>query len=203
VFWLSLLHLSETFLILRRIPIYPNWWSYLPARRRVNRTGYSFYTIRCSSPSWAVIKDTNNGFDTPFQALSKAYQLISFQPFNAQLNPICHLLALLGAHPILHVSRIRVNGPIHPNLPCAYRTHLLLLIYRISSFPLGYFYLLFGHAWQPAKSNYYLLHVCLSVRPSVRVKQLMPTGRNLSNLIFEYFSKICRENSSFTKIWQE
>ena len=28
---------------------------------------------------------------------------------NAQLNPICHLLALLGAHYILHVSRIRVN----------------------------------------------------------------------------------------------
>jgi len=24
---------------------------------------------------------------------------------NAQLNPICHLLALLGAHHILHVSR--------------------------------------------------------------------------------------------------
>ena len=30
-------------------------------------------------------------------------------PFNAQLNPICHLLALLGAHHILHISRIRVN----------------------------------------------------------------------------------------------
>jgi hypothetical protein len=30
-------------------------------------------------------------------------------PLNAQLNPICHLLALLGAHHILHVSRIRVN----------------------------------------------------------------------------------------------
>jgi hypothetical protein len=30
-------------------------------------------------------------------------------PFNVQLNPICHLLALLGAHHILHVSRIRVN----------------------------------------------------------------------------------------------
>ena len=25
------------------------------------------------------------------------------------LNPTCHLLALLGAHPILHISRIRVN----------------------------------------------------------------------------------------------
>jgi len=28
---------------------------------------------------------------------------------NAELNTICHLLTLLGAHPILHVSRIRVN----------------------------------------------------------------------------------------------
>jgi len=30
-------------------------------------------------------------------------------PLNAELNPICHLLALLGAHHILHVSRIRVK----------------------------------------------------------------------------------------------
>ena len=30
-------------------------------------------------------------------------------PLNAKLNPICHLLALLSAHHILHVSRIRVN----------------------------------------------------------------------------------------------
>ena len=32
-----------------------------------------------------------------------------FNPLNAELNPICHLLALLGAHHILHVSRIWVN----------------------------------------------------------------------------------------------
>jgi hypothetical protein len=32
-----------------------------------------------------------------------------FNPLNADLNPICHLLALLGHH-ILHVSRIRVKG---------------------------------------------------------------------------------------------
>jgi len=32
-----------------------------------------------------------------------------FNPLNAELNPICHLLALLEAHQILHVSRIRVN----------------------------------------------------------------------------------------------
>jgi hypothetical protein len=30
-------------------------------------------------------------------------------PLNIELNPICHLLALLGAHHIFHVSRIRVN----------------------------------------------------------------------------------------------
>ena len=30
-------------------------------------------------------------------------------PLNTELNPICHLLALLGAHHILHVSRIRVK----------------------------------------------------------------------------------------------
>jgi hypothetical protein len=35
--------------------------------------------------------------------------LLDFNPLNAKLNPICHLLALLGAHHILHVSRIRVN----------------------------------------------------------------------------------------------
>jgi hypothetical protein len=31
-------------------------------------------------------------------------------PLNSKLNSISHLLALLGAHPILHVSRIRVKA---------------------------------------------------------------------------------------------
>jgi len=31
------------------------------------------------------------------------------KPLNAELNPICHLLALLGSHHILHVSRVRVK----------------------------------------------------------------------------------------------
>jgi len=29
---------------------------------------------------------------------------------NAKLDPICHLLALLGAHHILHVSRVRIKN---------------------------------------------------------------------------------------------
>jgi len=32
-----------------------------------------------------------------------------FNPLNPELNPICHLLALLGAHHIFHVSRIRIK----------------------------------------------------------------------------------------------
>jgi hypothetical protein len=34
--------------------------------------------------------------------------LDNLSPLNAVLNPICHLLTLLGAHPIFHISRIRV-----------------------------------------------------------------------------------------------
>jgi hypothetical protein len=33
----------------------------------------------------------------------------ALNPINAELNPICHLLALLGAHHILYVSRIGVK----------------------------------------------------------------------------------------------
>ena len=34
---------------------------------------------------------------------------IKISPLNAELNPICNLLALLGAQRILHVSKIRVK----------------------------------------------------------------------------------------------
>jgi hypothetical protein len=34
----------------------------------------------------------------------------AFNPLNAKLNPICHLLVLIGVHPILHVSRIRIKA---------------------------------------------------------------------------------------------
>ena len=33
-----------------------------------------------------------------------------FNPLNAELNPICHLLTLLGVHHFLHVSRIRFKS---------------------------------------------------------------------------------------------
>jgi hypothetical protein len=53
---------------------------------------------------------------------------IYINPLNAELNPICHLLALLGAHRILHVSRIRVNDlpkiPLKININGSYKLTL-------------------------------------------------------------------------------
>jgi hypothetical protein len=35
---------------------------------------------------------------------------VNFNPSNAELKHICHLMALLGAHHILYVSRVRVKN---------------------------------------------------------------------------------------------
>jgi len=52
-----------------------------------------------------------------------------FNPLNAELNPICHLLALLGAHHILHISRVRVNEHFNPlNAELNPICHLLTLL---------------------------------------------------------------------------
>ena len=40
---------------------------------------------------------------------SDAGEFVIFNPLKPELNPICYLLALLGAHHFLHVSRIRVK----------------------------------------------------------------------------------------------
>jgi len=52
----------------------------------------------------------------PFEAVGivsrKVFEYIViniFNPLNAELNPICHLLALLGGATIVVVSRLRVN----------------------------------------------------------------------------------------------
>jgi len=45
------------------------------------------------------------------QILSKVggVHVQSINPLNPELNPICYLPALLGAHHFLHISRIRVK----------------------------------------------------------------------------------------------
>jgi len=44
-----------------------------------------------------------------FEHSFKPFSQMMFNPLNPELNPICHLLALL-AHHFLHVSRIRVKS---------------------------------------------------------------------------------------------
>jgi len=49
---------------------------------------------------------------TPYEICLYATFLLTsglFKPLSPELNPICYLLALLGAHHFLHVSRIRVK----------------------------------------------------------------------------------------------
>jgi hypothetical protein len=50
--------------------------------------------------AWIVLQNRSRSFPST---------LFSINPLNSKLNPICHLLTLLGARHILHVSRIRVN----------------------------------------------------------------------------------------------
>jgi len=60
------------------------------------------------------------------ETCSNAYGIQTIiNPLNAELNPICYLLALLGAHHFLHVSRIRVN---------TYVMHLLVWILNCTYF---------------------------------------------------------------------
>jgi len=57
------------------------------------------------------------GFNSCFKGLKvkanyfkkEKYFIFTINPLNPELNPICYLLALLGAHHFLHVSRIRVK----------------------------------------------------------------------------------------------
>jgi hypothetical protein len=73
------------------------------------------HTKKCI-PSVFVLRLTNKQPLNPFNTL------------NAELNPICHLLALFGAHHILHVSRIRVKGHFnHLNAQLNPICHLLAL----------------------------------------------------------------------------
>jgi len=54
--------------------------------------------------------DTAASADLYNNIIYKLAQIIfNINHLNAELNPICHLLALLGAHHILHVNRVRVT----------------------------------------------------------------------------------------------
>jgi len=45
-----------------------------------------------------------------YKEISKRGIICDINPLNPELNPICYLLALLGAHHFLHVSKIGVKS---------------------------------------------------------------------------------------------
>ena len=74
---------------------------------------YQQYYIQTLYREGKLIPEQNPGEINPL------FQTI-INRLKAELNPICHLLALLGAHHILNVSRIRVNPQpptFHMNRP--------------------------------------------------------------------------------------
>jgi hypothetical protein len=76
-----------------------------------------FDTIVKSKNLGVLESQVTRNFELPFINLffnhrKDQLSLHLLNPLNVQSNPICHLLALLGAHPILHVSRIRVKSEL-------------------------------------------------------------------------------------------
>ena len=51
------------------------------------------------------------GKSSPITGLDRPRGFQEVNPLNAELNPICHLLVLLGAHHIFHVRGLRVKVP--------------------------------------------------------------------------------------------
>jgi len=71
-------------------------------RRNVSQTKYIF-----TNSLKQLLVSTRFKYPSPVCAQKEVK--IEINPLNSELNPICHLLALLGPHHILHVSRLRVN----------------------------------------------------------------------------------------------
>jgi len=51
-----------------------------------------------------------NKMSSPLENTGYNIDFYTSNTLNAKLNPISHFLALLGAHPLFHVSRIRVKN---------------------------------------------------------------------------------------------
>ena len=94
---LSLKHVYVTgevwYLVFNRLPQHTSW----------AQAKYERFVVKCVKKFVAKLS---------FIFMSSAVLIITacINPLNPELIPICYLLALLGAHHFLHVSRIRVKS---------------------------------------------------------------------------------------------
>ena len=107
------LHLPPRLRMSGAIPLFPFTPSW-PGQRQpyLYRHFYVFLflTVRLRLSSRGSPRVTELHFEMFHARPCLFYGDLSFNPLNPELNPICYLLALLGAHHFLHVSRIRVKS---------------------------------------------------------------------------------------------
>ena len=89
----------------------------VPLRRHQSRAHPPTFHPRQLHPGYLRIKFSNTvpprHLPTTRQASfapNRVKVMFFFNRLNAELNPICYLLALLGAHHFFHVNRIRVKS---------------------------------------------------------------------------------------------
>jgi hypothetical protein len=64
-----------------------------------------------------------------------SFMNVLLNPLNAELNPICHLLALLRGATIVDVGRLRVNGNIEPSASVLEHAYDMLLALPMQALP--------------------------------------------------------------------
>ena len=84
-------------------------------------------------PFWAFMACTKVTLTSPFMGQRREAQPEEINSLNAELNFICHLLALLGVHHLLHVSRIRVKSLTLRLLMSYIYIYIYIYIYTISA----------------------------------------------------------------------
>jgi len=82
-------------------------------------------------PTLEMLKQPTTGRYLTLMHPIHTIKYYSVNPLKAKLDPICHLLASLGAHHTLHVSRLRVK------LVLIIYSHLCLS-FQSDRFPLGF-----------------------------------------------------------------
>ena len=109
------LYLKITQTLLKNWNLFCNVFHFMYAIRKWRDIVYScpvillFFSFVKREACWSI--SYSSFFNLKYIALYSALPGFSYiiNPLKAELNPICCLLALLGAHHFLHVSRIRVK----------------------------------------------------------------------------------------------
>ena len=89
-----------------------------PKTHTLDRTATRIGLLKLYNIILVCLTEFNVSVNSKFHR-NTSNDFITFNLLKAELIPICHLLALLEAHHILHVSRIRVKRQVKSNLPSA------------------------------------------------------------------------------------